>query len=83
MLLLMISGLLGHSTTKMSERYAHLTEGLSGGFMHLLSAAAPAAPVVESPSSSGPPSGPGGGGTAQLAEIQNEKATPARLELEE
>jgi len=56
--LLMISGLLGHSTSKMSERYAHLAEGLSSGFMHLLSAAAPIAPAVESPSVSGPPAGP-------------------------
>jgi integrase len=36
-----VQSLLGHSSIKMTERYAHLAPGQSAGFVHLLSAAAP------------------------------------------
>lgn len=48
-----VQSLLGHSTIRMTERYAHLAPGESAGYMHLL--ATPAAPTV---SSAGPASGP-------------------------
>ena len=46
-----VQSLLGHSSMKMTERYAHLAPGQSAGFMHLLSAAS-------SPPIPGPRSGP-------------------------
>jgi integrase len=46
-----VQSLLGHSSIRMTERYAHLAPGQSAGFMHLLSAASPA-PIP------GPRSGP-------------------------
>ena len=46
-----VQSLLGHSSIKMTERYAHLAPGQSAGFMHLLSAAS-------APSIPGPRSGP-------------------------
>ena len=36
-----IRGLLGHSSVKMTEKYAHLSEGSGSAYLHLLSAAAP------------------------------------------
>ena len=48
-----VQSLLGHSTIRMTERYAHLAPGESAGYMHLL--ATQAAPTV---SSAGPASGP-------------------------
>lgn len=35
--LALIRGLLGHSSVKMTERYAHLAEGHGSSYMHLLS----------------------------------------------
>ena len=46
-----VQSLLGHSTIRMTERYAHLAPGQSAGFMHLLST------VTSMPSSSGQRSG--------------------------
>jgi site-specific recombinase XerC len=46
-----VQSLLGHSTIRMTERYAHLAPGQSAGFMHLLST------VPSKPSSSGQRSG--------------------------
>jgi len=45
-----VQSLLGHSTIRMTERYAHLAPGESAGYMHLLS--------VERASFSGPVPGP-------------------------
>jgi integrase len=42
-----VQSLLGHSSIKMTERYAHLAPGQSAGFMHLLSATS--APDVPGP----------------------------------
>jgi hypothetical protein len=39
--LFFLRALLGHSSVKMTERYAHLAAGQSAAFSHLLSAAAP------------------------------------------
>jgi hypothetical protein len=39
--LALIRGLLGHSSVKMTERYAHLAEGHGASYMHLLSASVP------------------------------------------
>jgi site-specific recombinase XerD len=50
--LFILRALLGHSSVKMTERYAHLGAGQSAAFSHLLSAAAPAS------SASGLPAGP-------------------------
>ena len=47
-----VQSLLGHSTMKMTERYAHLAPGQSAAFMHLLSETSPP------PKISGPRSGP-------------------------
>ena len=47
-----VQSLLGHSTIKMTERYAHLAPGQSAGFMHLLSVG------ENEPVGSGPSSGP-------------------------
>jgi hypothetical protein len=46
-----VQSLLGHSTTKMTERYAHLAPGQSAGFMHLLN-------VEDDVAAPGPRSGP-------------------------
>jgi len=46
-----VQSLLGHSTIRMTERYAHLTPGQSAGYMHLLSPASTS-------SVPGPPPGP-------------------------
>jgi integrase len=46
-----VQSLLGHSSIKMTERYAHLAPGQSGAFMHLL------ADSVSTPPNSGQPSG--------------------------
>ena len=46
-----VQSLLGHSTIRMTERYAHLAPGQSAAFMHLLST------VPSKPSSSGQRSG--------------------------
>jgi site-specific recombinase XerD len=46
-----VQSLLGHSTIKTTERYAHLAPGQSAGFMHLLS-------VENAALTSGPRSGP-------------------------
>jgi integrase len=48
-----VQSLLGHSTIRMTERYAHLAPGESAGYMHLL--ATQPAPTA---SSAGPASGP-------------------------
>jgi integrase len=48
-----VQSLLGHSTIRMTERYAHLAPGESAGYMHLL--ATQPAPTA---TSSGPASGP-------------------------
>lgn len=48
-----VQSLLGHSTIRMTERYAHLAPGESAGYMHLL--AMQPAPTA---SSAGPASGP-------------------------
>jgi excisionase family DNA binding protein len=57
--LLMIRGLLGHQSSRMTERYAHLAAGQSEAFVHLLSAASPAlGPATSDASSSGPRVGP-------------------------
>jgi len=48
-----VQSLLGHSTIRMTERYAHLAPGESAGYMHLL-----ATHAVPTASSSGPASGP-------------------------
>ena len=37
----LIRGLLGHSSVKMTERYAHLSEGHGEAYVHLLSASVP------------------------------------------
>jgi integrase len=56
--LFILRALLGHSSVKMTERYAHLAAGQSAAFAHLLSAAAPApAPNTEA-AASGPQVGP-------------------------
>jgi integrase len=49
--LALIRGLLGHSSVKMTEKYAHLAEGHGAAYVHLLSAATPAnrANVVQTP----------------------------------
>ena len=39
--LALIRGLLGHSSVKMTERYAHLAEGHGTAYLHLLSASVP------------------------------------------
>jgi len=39
--LFLIRGLLGHSSVKMTERYAHLAASQTAAYMPLLSAAAP------------------------------------------
>jgi hypothetical protein len=39
--LALIRGLLGHSSVKMTERYAHLAEGHGSAYLHLPSAAVP------------------------------------------
>ncbi len=49
--LFLIRGLLGHSSVKMTERYAHLAASQTAAYMPLLSTVAPAPP-------SGPPAGP-------------------------
>lgn len=46
-----VQSLLGHSTIRMTERYAHLAPGQSAGYMHLLST------VPSTPSTSGQRSG--------------------------
>jgi len=56
--LFILRALLGHSSVKMTERYAHLAAGQSAAFSHLLSAAAPAIPSTNEPSASGPQAGP-------------------------
>jgi hypothetical protein len=54
--LFILRALLGHSSVKMTERYAHLAAGQSAAFSHLLSAAAP---VISSTNEiSGPQAGP-------------------------
>lgn len=52
--LFILRALLGHSSVKMTERYAHLAASQSAAFAHLLSAAAP----TPSPAGSADPSGP-------------------------
>jgi site-specific recombinase XerD len=57
--LLMIRGLLGHQSSRMTERYAHLAAGQSEAFVHLLSAASPTlVPATSDASPSGPQVGP-------------------------
>jgi integrase len=57
--LLMIRGLLGHQSSRMTERYAHLAAEQSEAFMHLLSAASPTlGPATSDASPSGPQVGP-------------------------
>ena len=52
--LFLIRGLLGHSSVKMTERYAHLAASQTAAYMPLLSAAAPSTPTTPS----GPQAGP-------------------------
>jgi integrase len=52
--LFLIRGLLGHSSVKMTERYAHLAASQTAAYMPLLSGAAPST----TPSPTGPPVGP-------------------------
>lgn len=52
--LFLIRGLLGHSSVKMTERYAHVAASQTAAYMPLLSGAAPATPAPPS----GPPAGP-------------------------
>jgi integrase len=49
--LALIRGLLGHSSVKMTERYAHLSDGHGAAYVHLLSASVPEnrANVVQTP----------------------------------
>jgi integrase len=56
--LFVLRALLGHSSVKMTERYAHLAAGRSAAFSHLLSAAAPPTRSTNEPSASGPQAGP-------------------------
>lgn len=56
--LFVLRALLGHSSVKMTERYAHLAASQSAAFAHLLSAAAPAPTSPGSPGPSGPQVGP-------------------------
>jgi len=57
--LLMIRGLLGHQSSRMTERYAHLAAGQSEAFVHLLSFASPTlGPAISDASPSGPQVGP-------------------------
>jgi site-specific recombinase XerD len=49
-----VQSLLGHSTIRMTERYAHLAQGQSAAFMHLLTA------EKDEPLDLGPRSGPRG-----------------------
>ena len=55
--LFLIRGLLGHSSVKMTERYAHLAASQTAAYMPLLSAAAPSKPTPPAPIS-GPEVGP-------------------------
>jgi integrase len=55
--LFLIRGLLGHSSVKMTERYAHLAASQTAAYMPLLSAAAPPSPTLASPPG-GPQAGP-------------------------
>ncbi len=56
--LFVLRALLGHSSVKMTERYAHLAAGQSAAFSHLLSAAAPAHRSTNDIESTGPQAGP-------------------------
>jgi integrase len=56
--LFLIRGLLGHSSVKMTERYAHLAASQTAAYMPLLSAAAPSKPPPPAPPG-GPQVGPG------------------------
>jgi integrase len=58
--LFVLRALLGHSSVKMTERYAHLAAGQSAAFAHLLSAAAPAHRPPSDIESTGPQAGPSG-----------------------
>jgi integrase len=59
--LFLIRGLLGHSSVKMTERYAHLAASQTASYMPLLSAAAPSTPATSGAPpapSAGPQAGP-------------------------
>lgn len=59
--LFLIRGLLGHSSVKMTERYAHLAASQTASYMPLLSAAAPSTPAASGKPpapSAGPQAGP-------------------------
>jgi len=56
--LFLIRGLLGHSSVKMTERYAHLAASQTAAYMPLLSAAAPSSPSPSTPPPAGPQAGP-------------------------
>ncbi len=56
--LFILRALLGHSSVKMTERYAHLAAGQSAAFSHLLSAAAPTIASTNETPVSGPQAGP-------------------------
>ncbi|HVV52601.1 MAG TPA: site-specific integrase [Polyangia bacterium] len=56
--LFLIRGLLGHSSVKMTERYAHLAASQTAAYMPLLSAAAPSKPTPSAAPPSGPQVGP-------------------------
>jgi integrase len=65
-----VQSLLGHSSIKMTERYAHLAPGQSAGFVHLLSAA-----------SLGPDSGPTVGPTRRKTRAELRKKGPLRARV--